>query len=162
MAEPVTWMTLATLASAGGQLYAGQQAKSASKQTAALQEEQGRIASLEAQREAAQTVENAQKFRDRQILAYMKSGVTLAGSPLLVLEETITKSDEEADAIRKRGEATQRLAYSEASITRRTGRSQYISGITGAVGTLGSNYATGRAAGIYGNSQASATGKGTK
>lgn len=149
MADPATWMTIATVVSAGGSLYSGYQAQKSSAAEAALQEEQGRLADLEARRAATQTEEEARKFRDRQILAYVKSGVTLAGSPLQVLEETIRKGDEEADALRKRGSAQRNLSNQSADITRSTGRAQFISGIVGATGTVGTNYAVGRTAGIY-------------
>lgn len=138
MAEAV--LVASALISAGGQIQAGNAARKAASKTAAMQEFQGRLAQQEADAQAAKTEKEAKKFRDRQILAYLKNGVTLEGSPLLVLDETIKLGDEEAAAIRKRGYATQELYNTEAGISRRTGSAQFISGITGATSTAGTAY----------------------
>lgn len=140
MAEAV--LIGSALIGAAGSVSAGAAAKKAASKSSALQELQGRLAAQEAEAQALRTSKEAAKFRDRQILAYAKSGVTMAGSPLLILEDTIKQGDEEAAAIRKRGYATETLYSQEAQITRSTGRAQYISGITGAAGSLGTAYYT--------------------
>lgn len=135
MADPVTWLAIGTMAAAGGQVYSGMEAKKAASKQASLQEYQGQLAREEAEREASKTEKDAKSFRSKQMVAYLKSGVTLEGSPLLVLEDTIKQGQEEADAIRKRGYATQTLYNEEAQITRQEGKAAYISGILGATGT---------------------------
>lgn len=66
---------------------------------------QAKIVRQEARREAIRTREEIEYFRGEQAMTYNKSGVTLEGSPLLVLEETRRKGQEEIDAILGRGQA---------------------------------------------------------
>lgn len=99
---------------------------------------QARLVLAESEREAARTKENLQKFMSDQESSYLKSGVILDGSPLLVLEETRRKGLEDINNIRD-------SARAQADSLIRQGRNQLIGSILfgGAQGALGAAKAGG-------------------
>lgn len=110
------------LVSAGMQLASGfmqyseqKKADRAAEQAAAaqarLQKEDADAAALDEQRQA----QDAQR---KQRMAYLTSGVDLTGSPLLVMEETRNKGDENAKNVKDRGYAQANLTYQQGSIKR--------------------------------------------
>lgn len=121
--------TILPLISAGFKIATGVSQSRAAESEADLQEEQGRIAQQEARVSAERSAKEKRKFLARQKLAFIKNGVSLEGSPLLVLEETLTESQKEIDAIIKRGSAQQRLAGRRAEITRARGRRALLGSI---------------------------------
>lgn len=128
MADPITLTALVGLTVAS-QLYSGYSANKAAKAEASLIQQQGELTKQEADAEAARVGRENDKFRKRQKLAFLKNGVSLVGSPLLILEETRIESDKETSAIRKRGQAQKTLAGQRADITRNQGRASLIGGI---------------------------------
>lgn len=136
------------LAAGGLQLFQGfQQMQAANEQAAAAETqarmqaaEAGRIAGLQAQQEAeaADTAERQQK------LAFLKSGVELEGSPLLVMEETRQQGEENVQEILMGGAAASQSALfsgqTQAANLRAQGRSAFTSGLTSAAKS-GYNYA---------------------
>jgi len=124
-----------TVISAAATITQGFQQKGAFDAEANLLEDQGRLQAEESQAEAQRVANNRRKFRKRQKLAFLKNGVTLAGSPLLVLEETIRESQEEVNAIARRGTAQAKLRFQQAAIKRSTGRAAVIGGFGSAATT---------------------------
>ena len=127
------------LLSAFGKIIAGVQQNNAAKVEALLQEEQGRILQEEAVSEAQRVANDRRKFRKKQKVAFLKNGITLAGSPLLVIEETRRESQAEVDAIIRRGRAQVNLAFQQAALTRGGGRAALTSGIFDAGTSLTDN-----------------------
>jgi hypothetical protein len=107
-----------------------QQAKNAEAQAAIAAREQVRVSAREAQLEQ----ENVDDVRRRQKLAFMASGVSLQGSPLLVMEETRRKGAENVEEIRMGGGASAGARLTEgriaASQARSAGRAGFMSGLT--------------------------------
>lgn len=64
---------------------------------------QGRAAEDVAAQEAERRLKETEKFEGRQRSAFLSSGVSLEGSPLLVLEETRRTGKEQALSIREAG-----------------------------------------------------------
>lgn len=95
-----------------------------------------------AAKEALVEQENADEARRRQQIAYLASGVTLQGSPLLVMEETRKKGLENVDEILKAGSASASTSMTEGRIraqgVKAQGRQAFMSGITQGVQTAGS------------------------
>lgn len=91
-------------------------------------------------REAEAEKKDVDSTLRRQKLAYLASGVTLQGSPLLVMEETRRKGQENIDEIMKSGSYSGAAAISEgrinASNAKSAGRREFLSGITSAAGSL--------------------------
>jgi len=90
---------------------------------------QAQIQQQEAYREAAQKQRQGTLEVARQKLQYLKGGVTLAGSPLVVLADTISQNKQEVEALRSRGDALKRVGLLSAKATRNTG----IAGLLGSL-----------------------------
>ena len=129
--------------SAATSLVSGFQGMSEGNDQAAIAMAQAKARGAESarvsEREARLTQEDAIATERRQKLAYMASGVTLEGSPLLVMEETRRKGQENVDEILKAGKASSAAALAEgrlqASAAKSSGRQAFVSGLTGAVGS---------------------------
>lgn len=146
--DPITTLAItAGVIGAGSSIYGGVSANSASKQEAKLQEQQGQLAYEESQTAATDEAFNQNQQVGRQKLAFLSNGVSLEGSPAMVLAESKKYGQSRVDSILRRGTAQYNLAQSEAQITRNKGRTALIGGILTGVGTLA---ATGVAAGKAG------------
>lgn len=128
----------ATAAVAGGiqQYQAGQtQAKNAKTMALFQAQESERVAVREAQLAS----EEADATSRKQKLAYLASGVSLEGSPLLVMEETRRKGQENVDEILAGGAASSAAAGAEGRISaqnaKSAGRAALMSGLTSAGNT---------------------------
>ena len=122
-------LPLLALAGAGASLYSGFAANSAARQEAALERQQGDIAASEAQVNAKNEAFNQTQAVQNQRVAFLANGVTLEGSPSMVLEQSKEYGQSQVDAILRQGAAKKALAYSEATITQNKGRAALIGGI---------------------------------
>lgn len=99
-------------------------------------------AERQAFREAGIRQEQADDLLRRQKLAFIKSGVTLAGSPLIIMEQTRTDAQDDIDEILAAGRSSADAALAEGRLQadqlRNSGRQSFISGLTGAGGALAS------------------------
>lgn len=133
-----TALIIAATVAAGSQIAGGFAANKAAKSEANLQQDQARLAQTEAMEEADRVAGERRKQLNATKLAFLKSGVTLEGSPLLVLEDDKNYYQKEVDAIVRRGNAEYNLGMSSAQITRNKGRSAILQGFGGAAGTVAS------------------------
>lgn len=131
-----TLLLVAGAAAAGGQIAGGLAANRAANQQAGLQEEQARIALNEANRNAELKADERRRFLAKQRMAYLANGVSLAGTPGVVQDDTFKQFQMEIEALRNSGVAEFGLGMKQAAITKNTGRAQLISGFTSALGTL--------------------------
>ena len=122
-------LAVLTLVSAAGSIYSGFAANSAANSEASLQRQQGEIAASEAQVNAKNEAFNQTQAVQNQRLAFLANGVTLEGSPALVLEESKKYGQGQVDAILRQGAAKKALADAEATITKNKGRAALIGGI---------------------------------
>jgi hypothetical protein len=111
----------------------GNQQADAARATAAMQaREQVRVSAREAEMER-QNVEDTVR---RQKLAYMSSGVSLEGSPLLVMEETRRRGADNIEEIIQGGAYGAASAKTEGRLraqqAKSSGRQAFVSGIMGA------------------------------
>jgi len=88
---------------------AGQEQQGAYRDEAAMLGRQAGLAYEQSLVEAAQLERQTKAFREEQALRFASSGITLAGSPLGVLEETRALGAQSADAIRTRGREVSNL-----------------------------------------------------
>jgi hypothetical protein len=129
MGDPVTISLIAgTLISAAGTAYSAYQAG----QTGRINEDIARNEAV-AVREKAAYDEGRHRQRVRQLLSRQRalfgaSGVELAGSPLLALEDTVAQGEMDALAIRHRGETEARRLITGGQLSRRRGRDAAIAG----------------------------------
>ncbi len=149
-----TALLAAVVVGAGSSIAGGISADKASKKEANALNDQGALAQSEAEAEARRRATEVRQFQRRQKLAFLKNGVTLEGSPLLVLDETIATGQEEVDAIMRRGTAQAKYYRESAAITRSKGRAALIGGIGGAASTVIGGYGIGQSAGLFGSTTA--------
>jgi len=113
--DPITIALIATaVVSSGTAIHSGMQQKKQSKKQAALMEE-------DAANRAAEETRQAKEHRKRQKVAFLKSGVALSGSPLLIMQETLERGLGNSDAIKETGGA-------KASLLRAQGQSALVTG----------------------------------
>lgn len=97
--------------------------------------ENARVSFKESQVEA----ENAKQAERRQKLSYLASGVSLEGSPLLIMEETRRKGAENVDEILRASDASSGAmmmdAYNTKNALNLKGRDAFMSGVGGALGS---------------------------
>jgi hypothetical protein len=116
-------------------ILSGFQGLRAGRDEADAQRREADLKRLEAEREADRTAKIRSAERAKRSMAYIKSGVTLDGSPLIILEAQREEDKEEVKAIRQRGLAFQRLGYRRAALSESRGRSALIGGLGQAVFT---------------------------
>ena len=102
----------------GASLLGGFGSRRAAKKQRAAIDAQVRIAVAEKQREI-------EKFSGDQAMAYLATGVTLEGSPLMVLKETREQGARDIEAIKATGGAQGRAVMAQ-------GRSGFFQGLTSA------------------------------
>lgn len=139
----------ATAISAGASIYGGMSANNAAKKEAALLEEQGRTAQEQADAEAASHATDVRRFAANQSLAFLANGVSLAGSPLLTIEDTVKQGQAEVDSITKSGNAQRTLYNQKSEITKNQGRAALIGGFGQAAGTISSTAIASKKSGIF-------------
>jgi len=123
-------------ASAGLDLIGGLFGFLAGGEIAGAAESRGRMVQFEAEADAQRYNEQAESFKARQKLAFIKSGVQLTGSPLEILAETARVTRENISAIRARGRAGAFDFEMEAVGARQRGRGALIGGVKGAASSL--------------------------
>lgn len=138
------------------QVLGGVSANKAAKAEAQAQEDQIQYVQEDTSNEARQKAREVTKFREEQAVAYNKSGVTLAGSPLLVLDETRRLGQEEIDAIQRRGQNMQELYKQKAKQTKSAGRSALLGSLAGAALGGASLFLLGKKIGLFGNTSSPA------
>lgn len=149
--ETAIFATMA-LAGAATQIMGGMQANKAASQEAKLMTQQAELAQQESLREAEIKARDVRSFKERQSVIYAGQGITLEGTPLLVMEETARRGQEEVDAIVRAGKAQSGLIRARAQQTRRSGRNALFGSIGQAVGSVGNAFVTGARFGTFGGS----------
>mgnify|MGYP000665034711 CR=1 FL=1 len=92
----------------------------------AFAEKQASLTMEEGMRDAKKKAEDVISFREEQANQYNGSGVLLEGSPMLVLEETRRRGQEEVDAIAKRATASADFIRRRAAISANSARASLL------------------------------------
>ncbi len=136
-----------------GSIAGGMAAQRAAEDEADALAEQAALSRQEALEEAERLDKEHTRFLARQSLMFLKGGVTLSGSPLLVLTETREEREKQVQAQIDRANAIYKYGMKSAARTKAQGRSALIGGILGAATTTTSMYLAGRSAGVFGQQQ---------
>lgn len=123
-------------ASAGLDLLSGLFGYFASEEAAATAESRGRMLRLEADAEATRYGEQARNAVAQTKLAFLKSGVTLSGSPLDVLDADMLTAQENINAIRAKGAADQLDAQNMGAQALMGGRNALLKGVASGAGKI--------------------------
>lgn len=100
--------------------------KRAYEESLRITQQQADLDAKDADRAAKAELEDAERVRKMQKMAYLKSGVDLTGSPLLVMEETRAKGEENAKNIRDSQKARANLAMQSAAAGRPVSRASIV------------------------------------
>lgn len=92
----------------------------------------------ESEADIARYAGQAAELKAKQKLAYLKSGVTLEGSPLEILDETVRVSSENISAMRAKTSADIFSAKSKITALRGQGRAALVGGFTKAASVYAS------------------------
>jgi len=125
--------------SVGSQIYSGVSQKNAADDSASLLQEQARIEREETGAEVERRSEERNKFIARQKVAFLANGVGLAGTPLIVLEDSFNQFNTEIASVKRAGAARAGLLDREAKIKKKSGRAAMIGGVIGAGSTIANN-----------------------
>jgi len=140
MADPVTWMAIAAVAgtamSAMGQIQAGQSQSEWSNYNAQIAERDAQNTRNLAAFDAEQKRKETQSLIGRQKALYGKAGVTMEGSPLLLMEETASEGELDARMIEWSGSNKSERYMSEGQLSRMKGSQAKTAGYIGAGSTL--------------------------
>ena len=116
----------AAVIAAGAGVYSADQQRRAGNQqadyNAAVAEEDAKAAKAKAEYDEKAHRENVRKILATQRALYGKSGLSMEGSPLLVMEDTEKQGELDALAIRYGGDVASARARSEANVAKMTGR----------------------------------------
>lgn len=146
--DPGTLLAVA-FASAGASIAGGIGGMTAANQEANLQKQQGEIALRESQVNANSEAFNQTQAVQKQRLAFLANGVSLEGSPSLVLAQSKEYGQTQVNSILNEGAAKFNLAQQEAAITRNKGRAALIGGIASVVGTAAGGVSAATKAGLF-------------
>lgn len=119
-------------------IVGGGQQQSEANYQAELAAQQAESRAIEQERQSAREArlvqEDADDVRRRQKVAFLASGVTLEGSPLLVMEKTRTRGAENVEEIRAAGSAAASSVRQEGRIQsnqlKASGRQAFSSGLS--------------------------------
>lgn len=136
--------TLASIGSAASSLFGGMQGQREGEQQSEYALASAAMAGKESARQASEAaLQEKQAYTDtmrRQKIAYLKSGVELEGSPLLVMEDTRRRGESNIDQILSSGASQYASSMMEGQLmskkAKTMGRSEFTKGITGALSQL--------------------------
>ena len=141
------------------QIIGGIVANRAARRESKALEKQGNLSIEESEIAAQRQQREGQRMQARQSLAFLKSGVSLIGSPLLVLQDTQKEANFQAEATRRSGAARRRLLRDTARNVRTRGAAGIFTSVGSAAGTMGTNKKTNKDSGKKGDKGSD---KGTK
>jgi hypothetical protein len=121
---------------AAGTVYSGIQQKKAADYNAKVLDNQAHATAQKAKYDEALHRERVRKILSRQRAVIGKSGVELAGSSLLALEDTAKQGEMDALAIRHGGSVQEARARSASQLEKIQGRTALTGSVIGATGSL--------------------------
>lgn len=107
----------------------------ASNGEAALQRQQAEIAGRQAQDNATLETFNQKTAIGRQQISFLANGVSLEGSPSLVVKQSEDYGQMQVNSILRQGAATSALLKAQATQTQNQGRAALLAGIAKGAGT---------------------------
>jgi len=141
MADPMTLMMIGMGVSAAGTLYTGMQNYQAGQYNAAMAREEAKTQEVLTDIEIQKHRRDVKRLKSAQIARYGASGVTLEGSPLLVMADSAAEAELDEALIRYSGWAKARGLRSEAYLSNKKGRESLYGSTLKAGGTLLTGYA---------------------
>ena len=119
-----------------GQLYQGVQAKSTADYNAAVAKEEAKTQAVLTDIEIARHRRASKKLQSEQIARYGAAGVTLEGSPILVMADSAADAELDEALIKFEGASKARALRSEARLHKLTGDAAFTGSLIKAGSTL--------------------------
>ena len=143
MSDPVTWLILGGLVSAGGTIYSATKQAEAADFNAQLAEETAQQERENAAREESRYHRQSRSFMSTGQSLYAMSGLRLdEGSPRDVLMDSARELEMDALAIKAGAEARSLYYQRQAELERRRGETALVSGMIGAGTSLLSDFSS--------------------
>ncbi len=137
------------ISSVGGQIFGGMSGRSAGESEASDIEGQAALERSENLEEARRLREKDRKFLARQSVMFVKGGVSLEGSPMLVLEETEYEKERQFAHGKHAANAKFQFGMNKAERVREQGRAKMTGGLFGGVGSGVSMLMQGQSSGLF-------------
>jgi hypothetical protein len=118
--------------SAGADIMSGVFAMSAADAQRSSLRSQAALLRAESEADIARYAEETQGFKAEQSVRYLKSGVTLEGSPLEILDETTRVASENISAMRAKSAMEQQALKTKGAALKAQSRVDFMKSITGA------------------------------
>lgn len=116
--DPLTLFLASTALQVGSGIMQYSQQKKADRQASEAAAAQSALIVNDAQSQADQEIKAADQTRRVQLMQYLKSGVTLEGSPLLVMNDTTAKGAQNAKNVMDSAKAKAGLVTAQGNIKR--------------------------------------------
>lgn len=114
---------------AGASLFGGVTSYASGMESASLLNEQGSLSRDDYYRQAALVLDQGYRVRSKQTMEYVSAGVEIAGTPQLVLKETMMKTKAQVAAYQVTGNNVENLYRKKAQQAKSEGMSSLVSGI---------------------------------
>jgi hypothetical protein len=129
---------IAAVTGAAGDIMAGYAAKEEAEAAAELERLNATVARQEAKERARVRTEELTSLKETQKLAMIKSGMGLAGSPLLILEDTKRQLSNELNQLRTRSALEQKASGLRQRSLLKSGRMAMMGGYAKGLGRVAS------------------------
>ncbi len=119
MSDPLTWIILGTVVSAGGSIYSASKQAEAANANAQIAEDRAKKEREAGKRREAQYRRKGERFMSTQRALYAVSGIRMdEGSALDVMKDSVQEIEYDAQAIRAGADATAQYYLSQARLDR--------------------------------------------
>ncbi len=137
------------ISSVGGQIFGGLSGRSQGESEAQDIEGQAALERSENLEEARRKRVEDRKFLAKQSVMFVKGGVSLEGSPMLVLEETEFEKEKQFAAGKNQANARFQFGMNKAQRVREQGRAKLTGGLFGGAGSGVSMLMQGQSSGMF-------------
>jgi hypothetical protein len=110
-------------------LFSGINSYTSGMESASLLTEQGELSRDDYYRQAALTLDQGYRTRAKQTMEYISGGVEIAGTPQLVLKETLSKANAQSESYKTTGDNVYNLAKQKAKQAKNEGMSSLVSSV---------------------------------
>jgi len=114
---------------AGAYLFSGINSLTQGMESASLLTEQGELSRDDYYRQAELVLDQGYRTQAKQTMEYISGGVEIAGTPQLVLKETLSKAKAQSESYKTTGDNVYNLAKQKAKQAKNEGMSSLVSSV---------------------------------
>ena len=113
----------------GAYIFSGITSFAQGMESASLLTEQGELSRDDYYRQAELVLDQGYRTRAKQTMEYIGGGVEIAGTPQLVLKETLSKANAQSESYKTTGDNVYNLARQKAKMAKNEGMSSLVSNV---------------------------------